>query len=83
MVIEAGSHTDSNNTEVYNQSLSENRAKSVKDYIVSRGIEANRIISKGYGEMQLTNQCKSFVKCTPEEHQANRRTEFKIIRMWY
>ena len=81
MVIEAGSHTDSNNTEVYNQSLSENRAKSVKEYIVSRGIEANRIISKGYGEMQLTNQCKSFVKCTSEEHQANRRTEFRIINM--
>ena len=81
MVIEAGSHTDSNNTEVYNQSLSENRAKSVKEYIVSRGIDSNRIQSKGYGEMQLTNQCKSFVKCTPQEHQANRRTEFKIVKM--
>ena len=81
MVIEAGSHTDSKNTEAYNQALSENRAKSVKDYIISRGIQHNRIVSKGYGEMKLTNHCKSFVKCTPEEHQANRRTEFKIINL--
>jgi len=81
MVIEAGSHTDSKNTEVYNQTLSEKRAKTVKDYIVSGGIDEGRIISKGYGEMKLTNHCKSFVKCTPEEHQANRRTEFKIISM--
>jgi len=81
MVIEAGSHTDSKNLESYNQTLSENRAKSVKEYLVSKGIGSNRIVSKGYGEMQLTNHCKSFVKCTPEEHQANRRTEFKIIKM--
>ena len=81
MVIEAGSHTDAKNTEQYNQVLSENRARSVKEYLVSRGINDNRIISKGYGEMQLTNKCSSFVKCTPEEHQANRRTEFKIVKM--
>jgi len=81
MVIEAGSHTDTNNTEAYNQILSENRAKSVKNYMVSKGINADRIISKGYGELELTNECKSFVKCTPEQHQANRRTEFKIVKM--
>ena len=81
MVIEAGSHTDTNNTEGYNQILSENRAKSVKNYLVSNGINADRIISKGYGELELTNECKSFVKCTPEQHQANRRTEFRIVKM--
>ncbi|MDH5413225.1 MAG: OmpA family protein [Flavobacteriaceae bacterium] len=81
MVIEAGSHTDSNNTEAYNQVLSENRAKAVKEYMITRGIKEKRIISKGYGEMQLTNKCSSFVKCTPEEHQANRRTEFKIVKI--
>ena len=81
MVIEAGSHTDSNNLETYNQILSEKRAKSVKDYIVSKGIEGNRVVSKGYGEMHLVNKCSSFVPCSAEEHQANRRTEFKIIKM--
>lgn len=77
--IEAGSHTDSNNTEAYNQKLSERRAKSVKNYLISKGIRASRITSKGYGEMQLVNGCSSFVKCTAEQHQENRRTEFKII----
>lgn len=80
MMIEAGSHTDSNNTEAYNQVLSEKRAKSVKAYLISRGISEDRIQSKGYGEMQLVNDCSSFVKCTAEQHQQNRRTEFKIIK---
>ncbi len=81
MVIEAESHTDSKNTEAYNQVLSEKRAKAVVEYITSKGINLNRIIGKGYGEMQLINHCKSFVKCTPKEQQANRRTEFKIVKM--
>ncbi len=81
MIIEAGSHTDSNNTEAYNQKLSEERAKSVKGYLASYGINANRVRSKGYGELQLVNDCSSFTKCTPEQHQANRRTEFKIVKM--
>ena len=81
IIIEASSHTDSKNLESYNQLLSEKRAKSVVNYIVSKGINPNRIVGKGYGEMRLTNHCKSFVKCTPEEQQANRRTEFKIIKM--
>ncbi len=81
MRVEAGSHSDSNNIEAYNQKLSEERAKSVKTYLVSKGININRIVSKGYGELQLVNNCSSFVKCTPEEHQENRRTEFKIIKM--
>ncbi len=80
MMIEAGSHTDSNNTEAYNQVLSEKRAKTVKEYLISEGIAVNRVVSKGYGEMKLVNKCSSFVKCSAEEHQMNRRTEFKIIK---
>ena len=80
MKIEAGSHTDANNTEAYNQVLSEKRATSVKNYLVAAGIDPGRITSKGYGEMQLVNNCSSFVKCTAEQHQENRRTEFKILK---
>ncbi len=81
MRVEAGSHSDSNNLESYNQKLSERRASAVKNYLISKGIRSNRIVSKGYGEMRLINNCSSFVKCTPEQHQENRRTEFKILKM--
>ena len=79
--IVAESHTDSQNLETYNQVLSEKRANATKNYIVSKGVNPDRIRIKGFGEIRLTNQCSSFVKCTPEEHQANRRTEFRILKM--
>lgn len=79
MVIELGSHTDSRATDSYNETLSANRAKSAVDYIVSRGIARNRLVAKGYGETQLTNECSNGVACSEEKHQLNRRTTFKII----
>ena len=79
MVIEGGSHTDSRAREAYNQVLSEKRAKATVDYIIAAGIDPSRLTAKGYGEMQLVNNCSSFVKCTREEHQLNRRTEFVIV----
>jgi outer membrane protein OmpA-like peptidoglycan-associated protein len=78
LLIEAGSHTDSRGKDAYNQKLSEKRAKSTVDYIVSKGIDVSRITYKGYGETQLVNNCSNGTKCSPEEHQLNRRTEFKI-----
>ncbi len=77
--IEAGSHTDSRGSNKYNQKLSERRAKSTVDYIVSRGISLDRITYRGYGETQLVNGCSNGVKCSDEEHQLNRRTEFVIV----
>ena len=76
--VELGSHTDSRGSFTYNDKLSQNRAESVVKYIVGAGIDKNRITAKGYGEHQLTNRCADGVDCTPEEHQANRRTEFKV-----
>ncbi len=78
--IIAGSHTDSRASHAYNQVLSQNRAKSTMDYLVSRGIDAGRITPKGYGETQLLNRCSDGVKCSEAEHQVNRRTEFVIVR---
>ncbi len=77
--IEAGSHTDSRGSKRYNERLSTRRAKATVEYIVSKGIDANRITAKGYGESQLTNKCANKVECTDAEHQANRRTEFVIV----
>lgn len=77
--IELGSHTDSRGSDAYNQVLSQKRAEAAVAYIISRGIDKARIQAKGYGEQLLLNHCKNGVNCGPDEHQLNRRTEFKII----
>lgn len=79
--IELGGHTDSQGSDSYNQALSEKRAKAVVDYLTAKGIAANRLESAGYGETQLVNGCKNGVKCSPEEHQENRHTEFKVLSL--
>ncbi len=77
--IELSSHTDSRANDEYNMELSEKRAESAVRYLVMNGIDASRLIAKGYGESRLVNQCRNGVPCSEAEHQANRRTEFKIL----
>lgn len=79
--IELGSHTDSRGTFKYNDVLSQKRAESAVDYIVSRGINSDRITAKGYGERRLRNKCKDGVYCSEDAHQLNRRTEFKVTNI--
>jgi outer membrane protein OmpA-like peptidoglycan-associated protein len=85
MIIELGSHTDCRGTIQQNQTLSDNRAKASADYIKSKITNPERISGKGYGEAKLVSDCpcegtvKS--KCSEEEHQKNRRTEFIIIKL--
>jgi outer membrane protein OmpA-like peptidoglycan-associated protein/tetratricopeptide (TPR) repeat protein len=76
--VELGSHTDSRGSTAYNDKLSQRRAESAVKYIISSNIDKTRIIAKGYGEQQLVNKCADGVICSPAEHQANRRTEFKV-----
>ncbi|MFN0216256.1 MAG: OmpA family protein [Saprospiraceae bacterium] len=78
MKIELSSHTDSRGIDAYNEDLSQRRANSAVAWIVAKGIAIDRIVAKGYGEKQLQNKCSNGVECTEEEHQLNRRTEFKI-----
>ncbi len=80
--VELGSHTDCRGTEEYNLLLSQRRAESAVQYIISCGISGARITAKGYGKTQLLNRCncEHGTVCTEKEHQYNRRTEFKIIR---
>ena len=77
--IEVGSHTDSREEDKYNLWLSERRANRTVGYIVSKGIEIDRISGKGYGETQLINNCKNGVPCSEKDHQLNRRSEFIVI----
>jgi outer membrane protein OmpA-like peptidoglycan-associated protein len=72
--VEISGHTDNVGGDGYNQELSENRAKAVVDYLVSKGVPQAQLIHAGYGKLQpiASNE-------TPEGRQENRRTEFKII----
>lgn len=79
--IELGGHTDSQGSDEHNQDLSERRAQAVVDYLTKSGISAARLKSAGYGETELVNGCKNGVKCTGEQHQENRRTEFKVLSL--
>ena len=82
IMVEMGSHTDSRGTTEYNNELSRNRAIDAQSYIVARGIARERITYKFYGEGSLTNDCNDAnLNCTEEQHQLNRRTEFKLIGM--
>ncbi|WP_157593119.1 OmpA family protein [Rufibacter tibetensis] len=78
--IELSAHTDSRETHKYNMMLSQLRAASAVKYIISQGIDPKRVVDKGYGETKLLNRCKDGVPCSEDEHQLNRRTEFKIIK---
>lgn len=81
IIIELGSHTDSRGTAEYNADLSQKRAQSAVDYIVSKGIDPIRISAKGYGESVPVNECVDGVKCNESAYQQNRRTEFKVTRI--
>ncbi|MBE7661389.1 OmpA family protein [Tenacibaculum finnmarkense] len=83
LIIKIESHTDSRGSKNYNRNLSDRRAKSTRDYIISRGIASNRIESAiGFGEDDLLNHCDdaNSKKCTEEEHQKNRRSYFYIVK---
>jgi outer membrane protein OmpA-like peptidoglycan-associated protein len=79
LIIEICSHTDSRGSDQFNLNLSQKRAESVVTYLVQKGVQAERISAKGYGETQLLNRCKNGIRCNDQEHQVNNRTEFKII----
>jgi outer membrane protein OmpA-like peptidoglycan-associated protein len=72
--IEISSHTDNKGADEYNLRLSQERAQSVVDYLVSKGIDPKRLVAKGYGESLPIAGNES-----DEGRQQNRRTEFKIL----
>ena len=81
IVIKIESHTDARGKDSYNLKLSDDRAKSTRDYLIEQGIDPNRIISAvGYGEQQIKNKCKNGVECTDDEHFVNRRSDFIVVK---
>ena len=77
--IEIGSHADARGSDRYNMGLSERRAASTLEYLVSQGIERERLTSKGYGETMPLNDCTRPTGCTNEQYARNRRSEFTIM----
>ena len=77
--LELSAHTDSKGNDADNLKLSQLRAKTVREYITSAGVDEARIISIGYGETRLFNKCGNTSTCSELEHAQNRRVEFKII----
>lgn len=78
MKLDIRSHTDCRASFKYNEALSDRRAKSTIAWLIENGVTADRLTGKGYGEYQLVNKCSDGIKCTEEEHQQNRRSQFII-----
>ena len=77
--IDVNFHTDSRGPDAYNMELTIKRAETTKDYLVSKGINPQRIIANGYGETRLLNRCSNNVNCSESEHAVNRRAEFIVL----
>lgn len=78
MKIKVEAHTDNQGSDVYNLKLSDQRARSTMQYIISQGINGSRVQAQGYGESQPKVDCGS--NCTDEQHAINRRSEFLITQ---
>lgn len=79
--IELSSHTDSRGDAEFNQKLSQKRAEQIVNHLVKSGVSPSQLVAQGYGETQIINECGNDVQCTEEQHEKNRRTEFKILEI--
>ena len=78
-ILELSSHTDARGEDEYNLVLSQKRAQSAVNWLVMHGVNENNIKPVGYGETKPVNYCVNNVKCSEEDHQRNRRTEFRVL----
>jgi outer membrane protein OmpA-like peptidoglycan-associated protein len=74
-LIEIQGHTDNRGNDAYNLDLSDRRAAAVKQYLVDKGIDENRLTSQGYGETQPIDK-----KNNEKAYAKNRRVEFLILK---
>lgn len=79
--IELSSHTDCRGETVANQTLSQKRAEHIVNFLVNSGVAAKQMVAKGHGETKLLNECADGVNCSEDQHEKNRRTEFKILEI--
>lgn len=79
--VELRAHTDARGSDRYNERLAQRRAQSVKDFLIDRGIDEDRLTPVAYGEYCLTNECDDGVPCNEVQHQRNRRTEIVVTNL--
>jgi outer membrane protein OmpA-like peptidoglycan-associated protein len=79
--VELSAHTDSRGSDKYNLSLSQKRASSAVNYLISKGVPVDKAVGIGYGETKLKNKCDDGITCNEEEHTLNRRVEIKIVEV--
>ncbi len=80
MVIKIETHSDSRGNEDYNLVLSQKRAESIYNYLLSKNISKNRIVAYvGFGESRPVNKCKDGEDCSEDQYQKNRRSSFVIM----
>jgi len=77
--IKVNSHTDSRGKDAYNLWLSQKRAEATVAYMISKGIDKERLEQQGFGETKLVNDCGNNSNCSSKEHDLNRRSEFIIL----
>ena len=78
MVIKVEAHTDSRGNDAYNMTLSDKRAQSTVQYVISKGVDKDRISGEGFGESRPAVKCGD--NCTDEQYQQNRRSEFIVVK---
>ena len=79
LTLKITSHTDSRGTSKYNDWLSQRRVDKTKDYLLSKGVPAEKLTTEAYGETMLLNECDDNTYCPEDKHAVNRRSEFVII----
>lgn len=79
LVVEIGVHNDIKSSIEYSNKVTLVRAELIKEFLTKYGVSEENLIVKGYGDSQILNKCRAFIKCSEVEHKVNRRVEFKII----
>ncbi len=79
--IEISVHTDARGTAKFNHRLSQKRADIIYNFLLDKEIPKEQVYAVGYGEDRLLNHCQDGIRCSEEEHLANKRVEIKITKI--
>lgn len=79
VMMEIRAHTDTRGDDFVNFEISSRRSEAIHNYLLQRGVSANRIKARGYGELKLLNHCRNGMQCSDAQHDENNRIEFKVV----